>query len=178
MLILEGIPTNSGIDHPTNNGSQTISISNHTHLTKDIQPEVVVEPVSNKKTLPINRGNTPHQRVDSIYRDLFKDKYGMYPPFSDTGSRLKTLKDLLKQFTEVQLAFLLIVFFAWKGMNDNNDKDQAYLQSKAHSIFTFRFNLAQYEVYTRNVANYSKEFDDSDSLLEIVGKYILELKNK
>jgi hypothetical protein len=82
---------------------------------------------------------------------------------------------LCKDYTELQLSFLLIVFFAWRGMNDSNDKEQNYLQSKAHDLFTFRFNLAQYEIYTRNVANYSKEFDDSDLLLPIIGKYITKL---
>ena len=174
LLIMGRTPTqNRDVSQP-NNGSQTISNITIPNITIDIQPEVVV-PVIEKKTLPLNRGNSPHQRVASIYNDLFKDKYGIYPPNAGIGSRLKVLKELCKDYTELQLSFLLIVFFAWKGMNDSNDKEQNYLQSKAHDLFTFRFNLAQYEVYTRNVAGYSKEFDDSDLLLPIVGKYILEL---
>ena len=132
-------------------------------------------PIEVKKILPIERGNNPHQRVDSIYRDLFKDKYGVYPNNATIGMRLKVLKELCNSYTELQLAFLLIVFFAWKGMTDSDDKAQNYLQSKAHDLFTFKYNLNQYEIYTRNVAGYSKEFDDSDLLLPIVGKYVTEL---
>lgn len=178
LLIMGRTPTQNRDDSQPNNGSQTISNITIPTLTIDIQPEVVTEPVDTKKTLPINRGNTPHQRVASIYNDLFKDKYGVYPPNAGIGSRLKVLKDLSKDYTELQLSFLLIVFFAWKGMNDSNDKEQNYLQSKAHDLFTFRFNIALYEVYIRNVAGYSKEFDDSDLLLHIIGKYITELKSK
>ena len=142
-------------------------------------PNITIDiPLEVKKILPIERGKTPHQRVDSIYCDLFKDKYGVYPNNSTIGMRLKVLKELCQNYTELQLSFLLIVFFAWRGMQDNNDKEQNYLQGKAHDLFTFRYNISQYEVYTRNVANYSKEFDDSDLLLSLVGKYITELKNK
>jgi hypothetical protein len=166
---LEGIPTKNGIDHPPKNGSQTISISNYTHLTID----------SSVITLPLIRGNTPLKRVDSIYGTLFNSKYGFYPPVATIGQRLKVMKELLTTYNELQLALLLIVYFNWKGMNDSNDKEQSYLQSKTHSMYTFKFNLSQYEAYVRNIAGYSKEFDESgEPLLKIVGENIIKITNK
>lgn len=161
---------NPQVDTTTNGFQETNALSNKS-----------INALSNKNeiTLPLTRGNTPLKRVDSIYGSLFQSKYGFYPTTATIGSRLKTIKELLKSFTELQLALLFIVFFNWKGMNDSNEKEQAYLQSKTHALPIFKFNNSQYEAYVRNVAGYSKEFDESgEELLNIVGENITKLLAK
>jgi predicted transcriptional regulator len=168
LLILEGIPPKNGIDHPTKNGSQTISRSNYTHLTINIDT----------KTLPLSRGNSPQKRLESIYCTMFYSKYGYKPNVVETPQRLKVIKELLVGYTELQLAFLLMVYFNWNGMNNDKPKEQEYLQSKSHSLYTFKYGIQQYELYTRNVSGFKKEFEESgDELLKVIGTHITNLTN-
>ena len=172
LLILGDTHTKNGIDHPTNIGSQTISISNHTHLTKDKQQ--VAYKIIGDKTLPIERGDTPLKRVISIYNTLFFNEYGI----SDNqayGKKAGIFTSLLKEYTELQLAYLLIVFFTWNGMSGQDKREREFLVNNTHSVGLFKAGLNKYLAWTKNVSGYDKEFDSSDELLHIIGKYIISL---
>lgn len=166
LLILGVGTTNNGSTPPTNNGSQTISNTNHIHITKYMQVGTC--------TLPLSRGSNPAQRVLSIYGTLFSNLYG----FIDNTSypkKVGIVSKLLKDYTELQLAYLLIVYFNWNGMSGNDKREREFLINSTHSIGLFASGINKYVAYTKNVLGFSKEFDDSDNLLEKVGEYIQNL---
>lgn len=159
---------------------QPIPDNKHKIINTDILPPVVVvttDIIPPKKTLPENRGNSPVARIDSIYGTLFHREYGFYPQVTSLPSRRKVFKELLASYTEIQLAYLLIVYFNWNGMDDNSPKDRDWFKKKTFDVFTFRFNLEKFLAYTKNVSGYGAEFDDSDLLVPIVGKYFLSLSS-
>lgn len=130
-------------------------------------------------TLPIHRGKTSHQRLDSIYIDLYNNLYSSKPSYADIGKRQKIFKDLLKVYTELQIATLLIIFFNWNGMDNQSEREKDYLIKNAHSITLFKYDINKYELYTKNVSGYKDEFEESGNrLLEFVGNWIINLTNK
>lgn len=184
LLIMGGTPTQNWDVSQPNIGSQTIPNITISTLTKDIQQ--VVEPVNEEEvtsivatssmiTLPLHRGKYAHQRVDSIYNDLFNDKYGFYPPVALIGSRLKVFKEVLVSYSEIQTARLLITFFEWRGMLGDSDWEEKKITGATHSIYIFKSNLTQYEAKVRNIDGQSKEFSDDVLLLPIVGNYMINL---
>ena len=175
LLILEGIPTNNGIDHPTNNGSQTISISNHTHLTTNTSKDEESFKSVGTLSLPTEWGKSPVQRVLYFYRRNYYNKYEIALPSALYGRSGKVIKELLVSYTEIQLSYLLIVFFSWRGMNDNNDKDLNFLSSSGFNLSLFKSKVDQFEIYVKNICGYKTEFDNSDALLDLVVKHFLNL---
>lgn len=147
-------PTPRDTDDP-----ETIYNLNNIHLTID------------KQLLPPERGIKPSNRVDSIYCDLYKNKYGFYPSISNLPSRLKVFNELLKQHTEVQLAWLLIVYF---GL----EKDKKWFETKNYDVFTFKFNIDKFISYTLNESDYKNEYEDSDKIYPIIAKYFINLTSK
>lgn len=146
----------------------TIPSINYTHITTN-EPEV--QAVKEEKvTLSLQQGNSPVKRLISLYSKLFMDVYGYKVNSASYGIIGKTLKDLLVNYSEIQLACLLVVFFAWRGMDDKSEKEQEWLLKNTHSPFYFRKDLTKYETYVRNVAGWSKEFDDDKLLYPIVKK--------
>jgi hypothetical protein len=125
-------------------------------------------------TLPLTRGKSAVHRVISIYASLFQDKYG----FKWKGNYAmygKFVKQLLEDYTEVQLAFLLIVFFNWKGMADDNQRDQDFLCNIAFPITAFMKGVTKYEAYTRNVLG--KDFDNEEALYKDISIHFRALSS-
>jgi len=161
------MPLGSEVFVPTpseENVPVTISNINYTNSTI-IQPEVVEEVVAGN-TLPIDRGKTSIQRLLSIYKDCFRHLYGFYykPNF---GRDLKTFKELLEQYTELQLARLMVAYFTW-----NND---SFLLNNTYSIQVFKSYLPKLEAHVRNIEG--EPFDDDDSNLTKVGEYFVKVIN-
>lgn len=129
---------------------------------------------SNQGQLPINRGETRIQRVTSIYRDLFKNKYGIYPKLrmAVVGA---CIDNLAKDYTELQISALLIVFFDWKGMAGDSNFDYQRLLDNTHPFGWFYAGVNKYEVYLRNV--FGLNFDDEESVREFVGNNMLAINN-
>ena len=68
-----------------------------------------------KTTLNEKSGKTPVNRLQSLYSLLFKNLYGFKPKpttYPQTGG---VFKQLLKDYSEIQIACLLIVFFLMIG---------------------------------------------------------------
>ena len=172
LLILGRGDVNNGIPSQPNIGSQTISNINYTNITIDKQQ--VAYKIIGDKTLPLDRGDTPLKRINSIYNTLFYYEYGINDNQS-VGLKMKIFKSLLVDYTELQLAYLLIVYFTWKGMDGNNTRDREFLVSNTHAITLFKGQLNKYVAWAKNVSGYDKEFENSDDLLVIIGKYILSL---
>jgi hypothetical protein len=152
-------PTGSPQNNPV-----TISNSNYTNLTQ-LQPEVVQEVVAGN-TLPLDRGKTPILRLLSIYKDCFRHLYGFsYKP--NFGRDLKVFKELLEQYTELQLARLLVAYITWS--------DNGFLISTAYSIQVFKTYLPKLEAHVRNIEG--EPFDDDNSNLTKVGEYFIKVIN-
>lgn len=135
--------------------------------------------LSNKKeilTLPIQRGTTPAKRLLTIYKDCFKFFYGSnYIPRGKFDSiDLKILKDLLENYSELQIARMLTIFFNWHGMTGSDDREFNFLSGSTFSLGLFKSGVNKYEIYSRNVLH--EKFDDDSELLELVGKHIMSLK--
>lgn len=114
-------------------------------------------------TLPLNRGKAPIHRVYSIYADMYKSVYGRYPTWN--SGKLKVIKDLLVDFTELQVAILIILYL----------KDtRKYLLENGHSLFTFKYDLDKYIAQVRVKEGLNKEFENND-LLDIIRENIQKL---
>ena len=126
-------------------------------------------------SLPTEWGKSPVQRVLYFYRRNYYNKYEIALPSALYGRSGKVIKELLVSYTEIQLSYLLIVFFSWKGMNDNNDKELNFLSSSGFNLSLFKSKVDQFEIYVKNICGYKTEFDNSDALLDLVVKHFLNL---
>jgi len=156
---------NPEMDTPTDGFGETNALSNKSINALSNKSEI------GQKTLPIDRGKLPQQRLNTIYDDLYFNRYNFYPSNANIASRLKVFKDLLKTYSELQVAWFLICYFGW-------EKDVKWFEQKQYDIFTFKFNIDKFINFTLNESGYADEYKDSDKLLPIIGKYIIDLKNK
>ena len=141
----------------------TVSNTNSNQLT-----------ISNPNTiLPDTRGKTSIMRVTSIYRDLFRDKYG-FGPTIDYGRVGKLIKQHLENKTEMQLALLLIIFFGWRGMDGSSDVEAQKLVGATYPFAWFFSSLNQYEAYAKNVSKI--DMDNAEEVRNIVARTMLKLK--
>lgn len=123
--------------------------------------------------LPSIRGKTYILRVLSIYNDLFKSKYGFYPQMQ-IGRFGKAVRNLLLTKTELQVSALLIVFFNWKGITDNDMFAMQKLIDANHNFFWFIGAINTYEIYLRNV--FKLNLDDENEVRKYVSQNMLALK--
>lgn len=158
-------------------GSLTISSINSIQLTEvtDVIPSTELPSEQQEieiGILPPNRGNTRIQRVTSIYKDLYRYKYGCEPVLRmiQVGGCIDTLA---KKYTEIQISAMLIVFFEWRGMDGSSDFDQNKLTNVAHPFGWFYGSVNQYEVYLRNV--HGLKFDDENEVRKFVGTFMLSI---
>lgn len=145
-----------------------------TELSVDKPLEIVTEEVIRKEgELPDNRGNTPIQRIKSIYCDLFRDKYGFEPTLKMAimGS---CIDNLLENKTEFQVSALLISFFEWRGMDGSSDFEANKLIGATHPFSWFYSSINSYETYLRNV--FHLKFDDPREVAKFVYNYMINLK--
>lgn len=124
--------------------------------------------------LPIKFGKTPALRLMGIYSTLFQDRYGFVPSIVATRHG-KQLSSLLKNYTEWQIALLLIIFFEWRGMTGGDDLAEQTLTKAAHPIGWFTNNLSQYEAYTRNVVEV--KMDNQEVVEKIVSRTMDKIIN-
>jgi len=135
-----------------------------------------MEQETNTITLPTSRGSTYIQRLNSIYGTLFYHLYGFFVKEGSFAKNGAIFKRLMKDYTEIQIAYLLIVYFNWHGMDSNSQSETEWLQKKAHDIFQFQFGITKFETYVRNILNMSEVFEDDSKLLQEVGQHIISLR--
>lgn len=154
------------------NGAVTIPNVTQPNVTIS-SPEVEIkEKVITSGQLPKHRGTTYILRLVSIYKDLFRDRYG-YEPTINIGRVGKELKPLLLTHTELQLSAMMIIFFTWAGMVGDNDFERNKLCQASHPFAWFFSSLNQYETYLRNV--FKLDLDSDCDTLEFVSKYMAKL---
>ncbi len=123
-----------------------------------------------KVTLNPKQGKTPIARLQSLYSLYFRHTYGFKPKnYAELG---KCLKDLLRLYSEIQIASLLIVFFNWQGMDNHQQGEKDWLIKSTHSIWLFKRGINQYEAYIRNVQGLTEEFEDDEKLYKYVQESI------
>jgi hypothetical protein len=123
--------------------------------------------------LPLKRGKTYILRILSVYNDLFKSKYKFLPNITISKFGMQT-KNLIQNYSELQIAAMLIVFFNWAGMDGNDKFSRDKLIGVTHPYGWFCSTLNQYEAYLRNVLEI--KFDEEESVREFVGRNMIELK--
>ncbi len=160
--------TRIGMTPPPNIGSETIPNTNSTQLTEVKEPTVLTT-----GKLPETRGKTYILRVLSIYRDLYRNKYGCEPEVN-IGRFGKALKNLLTTKTELQVSAMLVAFFNWRGMDGASDFEQNKLTAAAHNFSWFFSTVNVYEVYLRNV--FGLALDDELKVREFVATSMNSLK--
>ena len=152
------------------NDTLTIPTKNHTHIT--ISSEEEPKRIETGK-LPEHRGKTYILRLLSIYRDLFREKFG-YNPTVDIPRWGKSCAELIKTRSELQISALLITFFNWRGMTGDDQYESDRLTKSANPFQMFFYNVNQYEAHLRNVQGL--KFDDEDEVLKFVGNYMVKIK--
>lgn len=152
--------------HNTNN---IILDTNTRNIIDDFIKE---QKITSDVTLPTLRGKTKYERVTSIYSSLFKDKFNISAKLNFKNMS-KSLKPLLDNYSEVQVAYLLVVYFNWRGMNDNDNKEEQFLINSTYSINLFASGVTKYEIYARNILKVN--LDDDVELLENLNDYFTEM---
>jgi hypothetical protein len=123
--------------------------------------------------LPLVRGKTYILRILSIYKDLFRQKYGFVPtlPFGKFGIMLKRL---MATHTELQVSALMIVFFNWKGVTGNDNIEEQRLLNVTHNSSWFFNSIDKYKVYLINV--FGLDFNNEEVVRKFVSDYMMSIK--
>lgn len=142
----------------------------NTNTNTNIQPEVVEETIKEERiTLPKHRGKYPADRLLYLYSKLYYKTYeATYKP--NFGRDKKILNDLLQNYTEMQVALMLCIYFDWHGMTGSDSKEYNFVTGATFPIGMFKTMINKFEVYSRNVLN--TPFDDDTQLLDIVIKSV------
>lgn len=191
IMVEQDSPEGSDVKNTTpsvENIALTIPNINSTHRTiiADVIPstespsveEILIENIDLGKklilgALPENRGSTRIQRITSIYQDLFRYKYGIFPTLLmiKVGSCIDIL---CKTYTELQISAMMISFFEWKGMSGDDMFEQNRLQEATHPFSWFYSSINKYEIYLRNV--HGLKFDDEKEVKKFVGTFMLSIQ--
>lgn len=122
--------------------------------------------------LPISRGKTYILRILSIYKDLFRQKYGFTPTLS-LGKFGIMVKRLSKTHTELQISALMIVFFNWKGVTGNDNFEEQKLLNVTHNSSWFFNSIDKYKAYLINV--FGLDFNNEEVVRKFVSDYMLSI---
>ena len=110
-------------------------------------------------------------RLYSIYTKLWEKKYGLKPVVSYPIVG-KIAKELIEHFTEKQIAFLLIIYFEWKGASGSDRFIEKKLENSTHSIFLFKNEIDPIRAYTKNVLKIDLDKEDK------IDEHIFNILNK
>lgn len=172
-IVLCGEPNTlrGGNDSPTGgerSGAETKPIINQIQLTN-------ISANADEITLPKEMGNAYTQRLLRLYSILFSLIVG-FPYKGTMGQDLKTLKQLKENYSELQIAMLLIVYFQWHGVDGSSDKEYQFVVSTGFNLSMFAKTTSKYEMYARNVALI--DMDNQTTLLDNINKSMVKLQNQ
>lgn len=99
--------------------------------------------------LPDVLGKSGLHRVIKFYSLVFESKYGFAPTvkYPMVG---RLLKPLLSEFSEFQIALLILVYMHWRGANNNDDFEEKKLQNKAYPLQWFPSGINVYRAFASN----------------------------
>jgi hypothetical protein len=157
----------------TNHNTNTIILDTNTISSEDNIKD------TNAVTLPLvkkdgtSTGKMPVNRLLYLYSKLFYNTYRTYYR-ADFKKDIPIIKNLLINYTEVQIAYMLCVFFDWHGMSGSDSKEYDFVTGVVFPIAMFKKMSGKFEIYIRNVLKY--KFDDDKELLIKVGEYLKNIK--
>lgn len=103
----------------------------------NIEAKKIQEELSTSNTLPEKYGKNWLQRVVAVYSQLWLSTYGQLPKglnYARVGSSLKPLKE---NFSEYQLALMLIQYFQWYGADGSDEFAHNRLRQNAFPLLWF-----------------------------------------
>lgn len=154
---------NNQNDEPIPDSKQQI-INTHIPIEEEVKVEKGV-------TLPKNRGTHPADRLLYLYGKLYKQVYDTTYK-ADFGRDKKIFNQILTQYSEIQVAYMLCVYFNWHGMTGNSSNDYNFVTGATFPIPMFKTMINKFEVYARNIM--SAPFDDDEKLLDEVLKIVAQ----
>jgi len=119
--------------------------------------------------LPESYGNSSLKRIINFYSKIFLSKYGFNPVISYPRIG-KLFKPILEQFSEQQIALMIMIHFDWRGVDGNDDFTHRRLTDACHPMDWIPRNINQYQAFIRNVLNIN--FDDDVEITEIIKEYL------
>lgn len=149
-------------------GAETKLITNQIQLT-------TISATADELTLPKEMGNAYTQRLLRLYSILFRLVVG-FSYKGTMGQDLRLLKELKSNYSELQIAMLLIVYFQWRGVDGSSEKDFQFVVSTGFNLSMFAKTISKYEIYARNVA--LVDMDNPETLLDTVNKSMVKLQNQ
>lgn len=145
--------------------------------------DIVIKSNSNKDNIinysclpPRVGGSTTLAKLKNFYRSLFWYRLEAEPRVMLNGKDGGVLKSLLKQYSEIQVAALMINHFHWYGPSgsDNNEFDR--LEAAAFPITWISPNVNKYIRYI--VDRDGVDFNDDKKVYEYVRSYVITHKVK
>lgn len=79
------------------------------------------ESKSQHKELDVSMGKSWVQRVAHVYRKLWLSTYGRLPVVENYGKVGKLLKPLKDNYSEYQIALMLMQYFEWYGLSGDDE---------------------------------------------------------
>lgn len=117
--------------------------------------------------LPVTFGNTPTKRIVNFYSKVFHKRFGFYPRvlYPRIGGLYKSV---LNEFTEYQVALMVLLHFEWRGSDGRDEFIHKRLADNVYPLEWLPRNINAYQAFIRNTLNI--KFDD----LTEVEKYVIE----
>ena len=96
---------------------------------------------------------------------LFEQRYG-FKPILKYPMLGKVLKPVLDQFSEWQVALLVLIFMNWQGADNNSDFEKRKLQDKCYPLNWMPMNINAYIAFAKNYLGIA--FEDENEVKEYV----------
>jgi hypothetical protein len=161
-----------GVMKPPTGGVET-STSGGVETSTDISKTIISK--SNKEYIQLSQtlGKTPLSRLGKFYALLYRDEFQVDPKVYLNGKEGGILKSLLKDYTEQQLAALLIAHFNWYGPQGQDDREHGRLKDAAYPLAWVKPNLNKYIIFLNSI--HRLDLEDSRDVADFVKDYVCGL---
>ncbi len=156
-----GETTSTPRPNHTEGGGETILQISNSYKEKNI---------SNISELPSNMGKTPLSRLKTFYSALYVDEFKVEPRVFLNGKDGGVLKSLLKDFSEVQVAALMIAHFNWYGPDGSQEWEHQKLVNAAFPITWITPNVNKYALLITSL--HKTDFGEAKSVFQYDKKYL------
>lgn len=126
--------------------------------------------MDNEQKLSEKWGVNPQKRILGFYSKAWKDKYGFSPIFSNFGMLGSHIKFLLDNYTELQIACLIIQHFNWYGTSGSDDFAHKRLQESTFPFEWIPKNSNAYRAFLQNTENV--DFDKKETIINFLKKHL------
>lgn len=148
-------------------------------LHSQSSPSETAEKAIQNTTLPETFGNSSLKRLVRVYSLVWEDLYGFKPIINNWGQLGKLFKPIIDNFTEFQIASMIILHFEWRGSSGTDEFNFKRLSDKCFPIEWIPKAVNEYHAYLRN--SIGLDFDDPLSVkkhvADILKPIIIKLKN-